>query len=277
MSTKPPSSEKDAPEDFWDLGDDDLGTDRPAPEEENVPQAPVEPTKSVSAPEMQPAPVPQDSVASEPVDPAKHAPSDESIEEPTRSTRSFGKWLKDLSIIEIASLLILIACLAGAAVWGFSTFHKEAPQGELVTFNEDFPVKGKNISAAEVETWWRDPIRTGDNPDRGVILDANLIPCARIKLQDSGSATLQVTFRDGKRNLVGDPITLAVEGGKFVTTGSDKITINSTSGFSSTSDLNAYTVGDIDPWSVVVEENNDNSDGEEPFLKVRIDSTYKED
>ena len=219
MSTKPPSSEKDAPEDFWDLGDDDLGTDRPAPEEENVPQAPVEPTKSVSAPEMQPTP----------------------------------------------------------AVWGFSTFHKEAPQGELVTFNEDFPVKGKNISAAEVETWWRDPIRTGDNPDRGVILDANLIPCARIKLQDSGSATLQVTFRDGKRNLVGDPITLAVEGGKFVTTGSDEITINSTSGFSSTSDLNAYTVGDIDPWSVVVEENNDNSDGEEPFLKVRIDSTYKED
>ena len=270
MSTKPPSSEKDAPEDFWDLGDDDLDLDLPAQEEEKTPISPEKPT------ELEKAPAEEDQeITTEKAKP--EAPTEEITEETEVSTEPRRNWLAGLSIVEKASLLILIACLAGAAIWGISSYHKEAPQGELITFDEDFPVKGTKITAAEVETWWREPIRSGENADRGVVIDANLIPCARIKLQDSGSATLQITFRNGKRDLVGDPITLEVEGGKFSRTGSDEITINSTSGFASTSDLNAYTNGDIDPWSVVIEESGDSSDGDEAFLRVRIVPTYKED
>jgi len=273
MSTKPPSSEKDAPEDFWDLGDDDLDVNLPADEEEETPNPQEEATRSDSPAED--PPVEEQEITDEKTAPP--AVKVDPAEETAKSTGSLGKWLADLSLIEKASLLILIACLAGAAVWGISSYHKEAPQGELITFDEDFPIKGDSITATAVETWWREPIRSGDNADRGVVLEARLIPCARIKLQDAGSATLQITFRNGKRDLVGDPITLEVEGGKFTKTNSDEITINSTSGFSSTSDLNAYTNGDIDPWSVVVEENGDSSDSDEPFLTVRIVPTYKED
>jgi len=280
MSTKPPSSEKDAPEDFWDLGDDDLDVNLPAGEEGQTPAPLEEPTESQGSSDESLGDADQEApaeMAEMAASPAVEPVPTEKTEEPTKSPGSPGTWLADLSITEKVSLLILIACLAGAALWGLSSYSKEAPQGELITFDEDFPIKGDKITAAAVETWWRKPVRSGDNADRGVIIEANLIPCARIKLQDSGSATLQITFRNGKRDLIGDPITLEVAGGKFIRTGSDEITINSTSGFSSPSDLNAYTNGDIDPWSLVIEESGDSSDDDQPFLKVRIEPTYKED
>jgi hypothetical protein len=277
MSTKPPSSEKDAPEDFWDLGDDDLDVNLPALEEAQRPGPIEEPSELEEVAEAHAAELEQHSGVQEEELPTAGDDLQESGGEPGSSAGSIGQWLKTLSIIEKASLLILIACLAGAAIWGVSSYYKEAPQGQLITFDENFPVKGAKITAAEVETWWRRPIRSGANVDRGVVIEANLIPCARIKLQDSGSTTLQVTFRNGKRDLIGDPITLTVEAGKFTSTNSDEITINSTSGFSSASDLNAYTNGDIDPWSIMIEESDDSSNGDEPFLRVRIDPTYKED
>lgn len=277
MSTKPPSSEKDAPEDFWDLGDDDLEVNLPDQNERQRPDPIEELPESEKVSEENAAELDSNAGAQEAEIPNSEETLQENSEGRRSQTGSIGQRLKALSIIEKASLLALITCLVGAAIWGISSYLKEAPQGELITFDEDFPVKGSKITAAEVETWWRQPIRSGGNVDRGVVIEANLIPCARIKLQDSGSTTLQVTFRNGKRDLIGDPITLAVEGGKFTRTNSDEITINSTNGFSSTSDLNAYTNGDIDPWSIVLEESDDSSNSDDPFLRVRIDPTYKED
>lgn len=280
MNIRPSSSDRDAPEDFWDLGDADL-----------QPPRPNEGTEEVASSDGE-SPIPEEPPAAEapPVNPTPlatpqmpEAPAAEPAKSSRRRSQQGDKYNvkpvkvehTSLSLVEKLSLAVLIVGLIGAVVWAVSTYAKEAPQGELVTFDTEFPVEGNGVTVAEIETWWRKPVRTGDNPDRGVVMEANLIPCARIRIGDSVDAILQVTFRNGERNLVGDPITLEIRDGKFAESGRDDITIHSTSGFTSASDLNAYTNGDIDPWSVViVDPGQENS--EDPLLKVRIDPTFQD-
>lgn len=248
-------------EDFWDLDDDDLDLAPPSPAEEPTPE-PIEqvaPEPAAASPEPAPTPAP----------PA----------EKRKRKKEKGKVSK-LSIIEKISLLAVITFLGGVAAWGVSLYYKHAPEGELITFNTDFPVKGDSVTVSEVETWWRLPVREGDDADRGVRLSINLIPCARIKIEDTQDALLWVTFRNGDKDLIGDPINLAISNGKFIESGSEEIEIHSTSGFENASKINAYTNGDITPWSVVVIEANADeefSSKSDPFLKVRIEAKVPEE
>ena len=161
--------------------------------------------------------------------------------------------MTQISTLEKISLLAVLVILIGAASWGISTFYKNAPEGKLIDFTEDFPVEGAHAGIAEIETYWRKPVRTGENADHGVQLNAAIIPCARIVLHGSGSASLGISFRNGEQ-LIGDPHSLEVKGGKFVQTGSPEIIITSTAGFENLSEINAYTNADIDPWSVLIVE-----------------------
>lgn len=273
MSTKPPSSDRDAPEDFWDLGDDDLDLDLPK-EEVPAPGPRADQTPEF-VPDITPAPAaepPSQPVAMpEPTEP-EPTPLPPSPSREVPGTGEKKSRLGSSSFLEKICLLILIAGLLGVGTWGVASYLSDAPQGELITFDEDFPVEGNNISVAEVETWWRKPIRSGEDADRGVIQEIGLIPVARIKLQGSGSETLQINFRDGDQESIGDTITLKVSSGKFEATGSDEITVICTKGFPSPSELNPYTNGDVDPWSVAIEESSGDS---EPFAKVRIEPIYK--
>ena len=144
-------------------------------------------------------------------------------------------------------------------------------------FDEEFPVEGQNIDVAEIETYWRKPIRTGENLDRGVQLNARLIPCARIKLSGSGSASLALSFRDGEKELIGDPFSLEVSNGNFVRSGSNEIIVNCTAGFTEISDINPYTNGDLKPWSLLIVEgetgtNPSHLDDEKKLVVVRIEA-----
>jgi len=276
MSTKPPSSDREAPEDFWDLGDDDLDL-TPPKDEVPTPAAPEAvseaPSSSVPAAETEPVAMPEPEVQATPEPPA---PEPVPAETPEPRAKRPRKLLGTFSLLEKISLLVLLTGLAALAVRGISTYLTDAPQGTLITFDEDFPVQGKNLTVSEVETWWREPIRSGENADRGVAPEVGLIPVARIKLQDSGSATLQIDFHNGEQESVGDTVTLQVANGKFAETGSDEITIICTKGFDTPSRLNPYVNGDTGPWSVVVEESSGSSSDSEPLVKVRIDPTLKE-
>lgn len=254
------------PEEFWDLDDDDLDLDQPPSAAESSPE-PV--------PEAAPAPVEQDSP--QPV--AEQAPATETpVEAPVKVKAK--RQLPKLSLIEKISVLAVIVTLGGAAAWGISTYFRHAPQGEVVKFDTDFPVKGNSVTVSEIESWWRSPIREGEDADRGVRIAINLIPCARIKIEDTQNALLWVTFRNGNNDLVGDPINLVISGGKFDGTGSDEIEIHSTSGFSNASEINAYTNEDIKPWSIVMVEGSEGeefSSESEPFLNARIEANIPQE
>lgn len=183
---------------------------------------------------------------------------------------------KPVSTFEKVSLALTIALLIGVFAWGISIFYRDAPEGELVTFDEDFPIQGENATIESVDTWWRKPVRSGDNPDLGVVIDINLIPCARIKISGEGSTTLQISFRDGEENLIGDTINLVVNGGKFERSGSDEVVVNSTSGFTNPSRLNAYANEDVAPWSLSITESGSAGSDSGPIVKARISASTQE-
>ena len=276
MSTDPSQPKKDSQNDFWDLGDDDLDLDGALEE--------VRDDQREGAAEAVGAEVVEELSPPEPaVDPASEdgVNSAETMPEETQPTlvRKKDGWTEEkkeqppLSFIEKISLVAVVACLLGAAAWVVSTFYRDAPQGKLITFNEDYPAKGNKVSIEEVETWWREPIRTGKDADVGVVVGSNLIPCARIKISEGSSTSLRVTFRDSDQQLVGDTINLLIENGKFVETGSEEISIHSTAGFENPSRINSYDNEDINPWSLaIIEEDSDDND---PLVKARISADFK--
>jgi len=175
--------------------------------------------------------------------------------------------------MEKGLLTALTVSLVGLAGWGITAFFNNAPNGEVVEFIEDFPIKGEKITIENIETWWREPVRDGDTPDVGVVIDAKLIPCAKIKLVASGSTTLQVSFRDGEDKLIGDTTNLTVEDGKFEQSGSNEIDVHATSGFRNPARMNAYVNTDIAAWSVVIVEGNST---ETPLVRARLEANRKE-
>ena len=186
-----------------------------------------------------------------------------------------------LSTVEKVSLLSVLIILFGAASWGVSSYYENAPEPELILFDEDFPIEGIYAAVAEIETYWRKPVRTGEDADHGVQLKARLIPCARIKLTGSGTAALAVSFRNSKQELIGDPISLDVKNGMFKKTGSTEITLTSTAGFENPSEINAYINEDIDPWSVLFVEgppgtNPSYKEEDNELAKVRISNVNRD-
>ncbi|MGY8657666.1 MAG: hypothetical protein ACKVKH_03450 [Verrucomicrobiales bacterium] len=286
MSNKSSNSKNETHDDFWDLGDDDLNREvsGEAPKEEGKEEGdkriedPPKKKKSEKANidelgDLDDDPFEEKAIEERPAPPTK--PKLVGINESRKEATT-------VSTVEKISLIAVIACLVGAFAWGISFFYRDAPEGELVKFIEDFPIKGEDVTIETVETWWRKPVRSGDKTDVGVVIDSNLIPCARIKLSEGGSTTLQVSFRDGDQNLIGDTINLSVVNGKFSrndsddSDDSDEIVVHSTSGFNNPSRIHAYANEDFAPWSLVIIESHDIDSDSDPLVKARISASSKD-
>ena len=168
---------------------------------------------------------------------------------------------------------MLLAILFSLAIWGIRTYLNSAPNGELAEYKEDFPIQGESVTVESVETWWREPVRDGDDPENNIVSEARLIPCASIKISDSGSTNLQVSFRDGENRLIGDIQNLSVKKGKFEKNSSDKISVYATDGFDNPTKINPYVNQDIEPWTLAIVEEGS---GNEPIVKARIKANRKE-
>ena len=280
MSNKSSNSKNETHDDFWDLGDDDLNREvsGEAPKEEGKEDGdkriedPPKKKKSEKANidelgDLDDDPIEEKAIEERPAPPTK--PKLVGINESRKEATT-------VSTVEKISLIAVIACLVGAFAWGISFFYRDAPEGELVKFIEDFPIKGEDVTIETVETWWRKPVRSGDKTDVGVVIDSNLIPCARIKLSEGGSTTLQVSFRDGDQNLIGDTINLSVVNGKFSSDDSDEIVVHSTSGFNNPSRIHAYANEDFAPWSLTIIESHDIDSDSDPLVKARISASSKD-
>ena len=281
--------------DFWDLGDDDFEIANEENPEQNAPSLDEEDALSPSEekPDAELESISEEvshdgATTEEPKEDIDEDESHESVDELSNdhapiSTGQTLNAVKEktaaaasvMSAIEKTSLIAVIAILIGVAAWGLSTYYDNAPEGTLIKYDEDFPIVGTHVTIKEIETYWRKPVRKGDDLDLGVQLNARLIPCARIKLSGTGNAALALSFRDNKKELVGDPFSLEVSNGNFVKSGSHEIIVNCTAGFTDISDINPYANGDIMPWTLLIVEGESGTtpshlDDEKKLLTIRI-------
>ncbi len=281
MATKNPSNTPAPEEDFWDLGDDsDLDLPEKtetSPSESIIPEVRKTPLESTPA---GPIKVTEKSTA-ERIVPVEAKPpvsiTDDPPPAPTRQQPKVER--KPINLIEKVCIALLFLCLLGAGAWGISNYYSQAPERTLIQVTEDFPVEGEIFTIDSVETWWRNPIRKGPDADRGIKLDARLIPTATIHLSGSGNGTLRYSFRNSDGKIIGDSPALKVINGKFEDSRSPEITIHCTNGFTNGSNINPYINGDILPWTLEILEASTGvtpKQGTESLVKVLIDPIYKE-
>jgi hypothetical protein len=274
MSDDSSNPDTDPTDDAWDLDDDELSlgqpikptpmarnlSDRKEPLPEGVERRAEEERKPAPAPQPSPAQMTprRESAPPEEKERTVAVPDPEPAPEPRRSRRESPATARkeanpESSGLEKVAIFIALAAILAVAAGGLLAFNSEAPNSDnIIEFTEDFPVVSENAVISGVETWWREPVRSGEKIDVGVVIGVQLIPCGSLTLESSGTTTLQASFRDGKDNLIGDTINLPVENGKFLASGTNEITFNSTAGFSNAPDIHPYTIGDIAPWSLVI-------------------------
>ena len=276
--TDKPSDPKNKPQnDFWDLGDDDLdpgeAIESSPPKQQSPGPAPARTTPAA------PAPPPEDILGDlgdnlpPPTAPSQKTASAASSQ--SRRVRIKETKMEDQPTTMVEKTFIggLLASFLGLAIWGVAAYLDTAPNGELTEYKEDFPIRGESVTVENVETWWREPVRDGEDADIGVVVEAGLIPCASIKISDSSSTNLQVSFRDGENKLIGDIINLSVRDGQFEKNNSNEISVNATAGFNNPTTINPYINRDIEPWTLAIVESGTS---DEPIVKTRIEANRKE-
>lgn len=156
-------------------------------------------------------------------------------------------------LMELIFVGIFVAVFGAGLVW----ILKEA-----VSFPRDshgikpakMPATGEYAVVTSLRDFWREPIITGQNPDKPS-LGMKLIPVVEITLgEESQTGVLRFFFRDPDGELVGDPRAVEFENGRFKINDSPTIQVSSTIGFSDAADFNRYKYEDLEFWTVDVLE-----------------------
>lgn len=167
--------------------------------------------------------------------------------------------LPRLSITELISLGVVLVLILGGLGWFLRTFFTEIPTRQSSVQIPDFPVRGEIISIETATSFWREPVRTGPNPDTAR-REAQLIPVIDLKIRETqGDGKLRVFFRDESGEPVGDPATRAFGNGTFALTGADQLQLAATAGFDDEGKHAAYQTAETEPWTVEVFEGPQNA------------------
>jgi len=167
--------------------------------------------------------------------------------------------ISSLSKIEKIAISALCVVLGFGAILTLIHFSNYVPTRTLVGDVINFPVSGKIVKITAASTYWRKPVRTGENADV-VEWDTQLIPELKLSLS-SKSGAIRVFFRNEEGVMVGDGITRTVEG-------NSEITVASTAGFENMGMHTAYRTGDSNRWVVQVFEAPDATSPREKLRKV---------
>ena len=172
----------------------------------------------------------------------------------TKPAPAAEKTLFRLSKTELVSLSVLLLAILIGGGWAVKTFFAEIPTRESKVMVPDFPVHGERLSVKTADTFWRKPVRTGDNPDTARMA-AQLIPVLDMELAEKdGQGALRFFFRDAEGQLVGDSVTRAFSGGNFTATKDKRNEIAATDGFDDEGKHAAYQTSQTEPWIVEVFE-----------------------
>lgn len=235
---------------------------------------------------------------SEDIEPPSEKPSDLADEENPKSVipgpnepieqKSILETLKEklfsLSLIEQVSIGLMTLILVVAAFWSINVVSARIPSA-VETSQLKFPYEGQHAVLASLETYWRSPIREGEDADEGVRTSIELIPEVKIALDPSSKAkALRFLFRDEEGRYVGDASTIRASKGKFQTSDVDTATskgssaiVHCTTGFHHEGELISYLADDEFRWEIVVFESKDGTKFKEflafPISAIRNDKS----
>lgn len=156
---------------------------------------------------------------------------------------------------EVIGLAAFSFTLLLAAIWVLTRFFSAFEfKSEFVT-GPDFPVKGERVQLERAETFWREPVRTGETRDFAR-REVTMIPVLELTLdpEKTNAGTLLVIFRNSEGEPVGDSIRRSFNGSRFDTNGQPTTVFPSTDGFVAEGDFNAYRAGKGKSWMAEVFE-----------------------
>lgn len=285
-------SKQTTEEDLWDLDDElsqaeataapDSSSARPAPTKEKPRATVIEPrldradarrkaagpdeSEFATSPPDEPEPI---GALSDPVPPGETAPSPAShaqgeassewtqpdgADSRASATRPSPETRFGINRRELIGLGAFFLALLTAAIWGLASFFNQFHFTDSKAGQVEFPVKGDRATIAAAESFWREPIRTGENRD-AARSDVAVIPVVEISLAPgSSSGALRVLFRNDRGVPVGDTITRTFTNGRFDISGSEQTECPSSAGFEQRGDFNALRAGQTEPWTVLVLE-----------------------
>jgi len=177
--------------------------------------------------------------------PALEKPEGIAAPPPSEIVPSPGRPRSNLSGVERFGLLglFVLLLLGGAVVVWFSL--KGLPAASNSAKAGDFPMKGSHLTISNATSYWRAPIADGPKAEvfrRGT----KLIPVVSLTVS-GGPAAIRVFFRNSDKELVGDAVTRAYNGGTTFEAAA-------TAGFDDEGMHAAYRAGQSKPWTMEVQE-----------------------
>ncbi|MEO5715006.1 MAG: hypothetical protein ABIT37_16125 [Luteolibacter sp.] len=250
--SSPPLSSKPSG-DFDDL--DHWEDTSPAPEPLAIPdENPPEPEKIIALPEAPAATPPAPPAEPQANDSEEFAPA--LPEKPIVESLHLKLNLTKLERIGLVALLaVLVVGAASVVIYSLGRLPTESARVK----STDFPIKGRQLSIASADTYWRAPVVDGKTPDvirRGTVL----IPVVKLATAD-GSGAIRVIYRSNDGESIGDIVTRTVQNGQ-------KLEIAATAGFDDIGMHAAYRTGETKPWTVEVYEAPTASAANEDFKKL---------
>ena len=187
--------------------------------------------------------------------PAKQNQRRSAAAEPKRPVGGSPLPRPQLNRREILGLAAFGFALLLAAIWVLTRFFSAFEFKSEFVKGPDFPVKGEHITLDSAETYWREPVRTGEARDFAR-REVSLIPVLDLTLDPDGTTngTLLVIFRNSEGQPVGDSIRRSFANGRFDASGNATIAFPATDGYITDGDFNAYRSGKGDSWMAEVFE-----------------------
>lgn len=273
-------------EDLWDL--DDEATDEPISDASHTPTAPESAIQEASPEKSDPEAVTPS--ASDPMvedDSAEVSPTDQNSETPeeietspseeeaeaVESTIDTDANQKEkLSLTEKVSLAVVAAALLGLAVYGYVWLYQKNLTEEDSKLQ--LPVKGEHVTINAFSTYWK--AVSGSEVTK---MGAKVLPSASITLNSSASSSgaLRIFFYNTQNERIGDPVTLPISNGKFVSQNKSNLTITddgatieviSSDGFHQEGDFSAYVLDTKLAWQVHVSEANSSTASGDDFKEI---------
>lgn len=265
-SPAPPRGTTDGTElDLWELDSDAGNVSQSSDPTKNADPA-VFPTRmeeerpilSTTSPERQIDPLEQPSEREKAMMGAD--PAEASVQETTATPfRNWRSVFRSLSMAEKIAIAALIAILALATTLFILHFSNEIPTKSVLREELALPIEGKFVKVTALETFWREPVLTGQAPEV-VRRGTSLIPVVMLQLE-AGTAAIRVLFRDGEGTVIGDPINRTIKG-------KTELRIPATAGFDDIGMHAAYRTGGSLPWTVHILEAKESGLSGDQFHQV---------
>ena len=165
----------------------------------------------------------------------------------------------NLSPVErIGFVTLLVLLLIGGGVLAIITFGRLPTEAKQID-SSSFPIKGKLITVAAADTYWRAPVSDGAMSEivrRGSVL----VPVTTFKIK-GGPAAIRILYRNSDGKVTGDVLTRAVKEG-------DELEVPGTAGFDDVGMHAAYRTGQTKPWRVEFYEAASANSASQDFKKI---------